>query len=113
MRFLVPAGVGPAGVGPGGVRAGERATRLPVLTMVLAYSRWLSAVLVPSRHAQDLFAGWWQLIARLGGVPRALVWDGEGANRPLAGGEAGADGGVPGVPGDAGHAGGGLPPGRP
>jgi transposase len=55
------------------------AVRLPVLTMVSGYSRWLSAVLVPSRHAQDLFAGWWQLISRLGGVPRALVWDGEGA----------------------------------
>ena len=55
------------------------AARLPVLTMVSGYSRWLSAVLVPSRHAQDLFAGWWQLISRLGGVPRALVWDGEGA----------------------------------
>jgi hypothetical protein len=55
------------------------ATRLPVLTMVSGYSRWLSAVLVPSRHAQDLFAGWWQLIWRLGAVPRALVWDGEGA----------------------------------
>jgi hypothetical protein len=36
-------------------------------------------VLVPSRHAADLFAGWWQLIAGLGAVPRALVWDGEGA----------------------------------
>src|SRR5918993_1360463 len=24
--------------------------------------RWLSAVLVPSRCAEDLFAGWWQLI---------------------------------------------------
>jgi hypothetical protein len=34
---------------------------------------------VPSRHGQDLFAGWWQLISGLGGVPRALVWDGEGA----------------------------------
>ena len=54
-------------------------TRLPVLTMVSGYARWLSAVLVPSRHPQDLFAGWWQLISRLGAVPRALVWDGEGA----------------------------------
>jgi transposase len=54
-------------------------TRLPVLTMVSGYSRWLSAVLVPSRHAADLFAGWWQLISGLGAVPRALVWDGEGA----------------------------------
>jgi transposase len=53
--------------------------QLPVLTMVLGYSRWLSAILLPSRRAEDLFAGWWQLIAALGAVPRTLVWDGEGA----------------------------------
>ena len=29
--------------------------------------------------AADLFAGWWQLIEKLGAVPRVLVWDGEGA----------------------------------
>ena len=52
---------------------------LPVLTMICAYSRWLLAMLIPSRRAEDLFAGWWQLIATLGAVPRALVWDGEGA----------------------------------
>jgi transposase len=55
------------------------ARQLPVLTMVTGYSRWLSAVLVPSRAAEDLFAGWWQLIEALGAVPRLLVWDGEGA----------------------------------
>jgi transposase len=53
--------------------------QLPVLTMICGYSRWLSAVLIPSRRAEDLFAGWWQLIDRLGVVPRVLVWDGEGA----------------------------------
>ena len=53
--------------------------QLPVLTMVCGYSRWLSAMLIPSRRAEDLFAGWWQLIAALGAVPRTLVWDGEGA----------------------------------
>ena len=63
-------------VGFGQVRT---AKRLPVLTMVTGYSRWLSAVLVPSRQAEDLFAGWWQLIVALGAVPRVLVWDGEGA----------------------------------
>jgi transposase len=47
---------------------------LPVLTMIWAYSRWVSALLIPSRRAEDLFAGWWQLIATLGAVPRALVW---------------------------------------
>lgn len=55
------------------------AKQLPVLTMVCAYSRWLLALLVPSRQAEDLFAGWWRLIKQLGAVPRALVWDGEGA----------------------------------
>ena len=55
------------------------ASRLPVLVMVTGYARWLSARLIPSRVAEDLFAGWWQLLAGLGGVPRVLVWDGEGA----------------------------------
>jgi DNA replication protein DnaC len=55
------------------------ATRLPVLVMVTGYARWLSARLIPSRVAEDLFAGWWQLLAGLGAVPRVLVWDGEGA----------------------------------
>ena len=35
--------------------------------------------MIPTRRAEDLFAGWWELICRLGAVPRALVWDGEGA----------------------------------
>jgi transposase len=63
-------------VGFGQVRA---ATRLPVLVMVTGYARWLAARLIPSRAAEDLLAGWWQLIAGLGAVPRVLVWDGEGA----------------------------------
>jgi hypothetical protein len=52
---------------------------LPVLVMVTGYARWLTARLLPSRVAEDLFAGWWQLLQGLGGVPRVLVWDGEGA----------------------------------
>jgi transposase len=63
-------------VGFGQVR---KPTQLPVLTMVTGYARWLSAVLIPSRKAEDLFAGWWQLLEQLGAVPRVLVWDGEGA----------------------------------
>jgi len=63
-------------VGSGQVRT---ARQLPVLTMVSGYSRWASALLIPSRNAEDLFAGWWQLISALGAVPRLLVWDGEGA----------------------------------
>jgi transposase len=64
---------------PVGFGQARRPAQLPVLTMVTGYSRWASAVLVPTRTAADLFAGWWQLIAGLGAVPRVLVWDGEGA----------------------------------
>jgi transposase len=64
---------------PVGFGQARTATRLPVLVMVSGYSRWLSARLVPSRTAEDLFAGWWQLLAELGGVAKMLVWDGEGA----------------------------------
>ena len=63
-------------VGFGQVR---RPALLPVLTMITGYSRWLSALLLPTRSAGDLFAGWWQLIEALAAVPRVLVWDGEGA----------------------------------
>ncbi|WP_163744663.1 IS21 family transposase [Mycolicibacterium madagascariense] len=63
-------------VGFGQVR---RPALLPVLTMITGYSRWLSALLLPTRSAADLFAGWWQLIEKLGAVPRVLVWDGESA----------------------------------
>jgi transposase len=53
--------------------------RPPVLVMVCGYSRWLSAVMIPSRQSPDLLAGQWQLIAALGVVPKALVWDNETA----------------------------------
>ncbi len=64
---------------PVGFGQTRTATALPVLTMVTGYSRWASAVLIPTRRAEDLFTGWWQLINTLGAVPRVLVWDGEGA----------------------------------
>ena len=64
---------------PAGSGQSRTAKQLPVLTMVCGYSRWAAAVLIPSRAAEDLFAGWWQLVAGLGVVPRVLVWDGEGA----------------------------------
>ncbi len=64
---------------PVGFGQARTAKRLPVLTMVLGYSRWAAALLIPTRAAEDLFAGWWRLIAALGAVPRVLVWDGESA----------------------------------
>ncbi|MFI7521351.1 IS21 family transposase [Micromonospora globbae] len=51
----------------------------PVLVMVCGYSRWLSAVMIPSRQSPDLLVGQWTLISGWGRVPKALVWDNESA----------------------------------
>jgi transposase len=51
----------------------------PVLVMVSGYSRWLAGRMIPSREAADLILGQWEVICQLGAVPRALVWDNEGA----------------------------------
>ena len=64
---------------PVGCGQARTAKQLPVLTMITGYARHVDGLLIPSRRAEDLFAGWWRLIARLGAVPRTLVWDGEGA----------------------------------
>jgi transposase len=64
---------------PVGFGQTRTAKQLPVLTMVSAYSRTLFARLLPTRRAEDLYAGWWAHLARLGAVPRVLVWDGESA----------------------------------
>src|SRR5262245_19898785 len=64
---------------PVGFGQTRTAKHLPVLLMVTGYARWLEAILLPSRTAEDLFAGWWQLLGRLGAVPKVAVWDGEGA----------------------------------
>jgi O-antigen/teichoic acid export membrane protein len=61
-------------VGSGQVRS---ARQLPVLTMVSGYSRWLSAILIPTRRPEDLFPGWWELLEQLGSVPHTLTWDSE------------------------------------
>ena len=64
---------------PVGFGQSRTPVELPVLTMVTGYARRVDGLLIPSRCAEDLFAGWWQLLQRLGGVARTLVWDGEGA----------------------------------
>ena len=64
---------------PVGFGQTRTATQLPVLTMITGYARWASGLLVPTRRAEDLYAGWWRLIEQLGAVPRVLVWDGEAA----------------------------------
>jgi transposase len=64
---------------PVGFGQTRTAAQLPVLTMVCGYSRTLFARLIPTRRAEDLYCGWWAHLARLGAVPRMLVWDGEAA----------------------------------
>jgi hypothetical protein len=64
---------------PVGFGQTRTATQLPVLTMITGYARWASGLLLPTRRAEDLYAGWWRLFENLGAVPRVLVWDGEAA----------------------------------
>jgi transposase len=69
---------------------GTRAV-LPVLVMVSAYSRFISAVMVPTRQTPDLLLGMWSLIKAFGRVPRRLIWDNEsgiGRHGRLVGGVA-------------------------
>ena len=64
----------------------------PVLVMVAAYSRFIAAMMIPSRVSGDLLAGMWQLIQDIGAVPRTLLWDNEsgiGQRGRLADGVAG------------------------
>lgn len=49
----------------------------PVLVMVAAYSRFIAAMMIPSRVTGDLLAGMWQLLRGIGAVPRTLLWDNE------------------------------------
>jgi transposase len=60
------------------VTAGQ-ARILPVLVVTLAFSRFHSATMIPSRQAGDILSGMWLLISRLGRVPKTLVWDRESA----------------------------------
>lgn len=52
---------------------------LPVLVMILGYSRHIMATMIPSRQAGDILSGMWTLISGIGRVPKTLVWDRESA----------------------------------
>jgi transposase len=64
---------------PVGYGQTRTASQLSVLTMITGYARWASGLLVPTRRAEDMYAGWWRLLEQLDAVPRVLVWDGESA----------------------------------
>ena len=60
-----------------GVGFGQEAM-LPVLVMVAAFSRFIAAVMLPSRQTMDLVAGMWQLLSgSFAAVPHELWWDNE------------------------------------
>jgi transposase len=52
---------------------------LPVLVMTLAFSRFMTAMMIPSRQGGDILSGMWALICEVGRVTRTLVWDRESA----------------------------------
>lgn len=54
-------------------------TRLWVIVGVLCFSRFIAATMIGSRATHDVLGGHLQLLERFGGVPREVVWDGEGA----------------------------------
>jgi transposase len=49
----------------------------PVLTMLACWSRYLAAVMIPTRQCGDILAGMNILLGRLGGLPRHILWDNE------------------------------------
>ncbi len=59
-----------------------QARMLPVLVMTLTFSRFLTALMIPSRQSGDLLAGMWQLITGVGAVSKSLIWDREAAIAP-------------------------------
>ncbi len=50
---------------------------LPVLVIAPAHSRFVVGRMIPTRKTEDLLLGSWELIERLGRVPRRLLWDNE------------------------------------
>jgi transposase len=52
---------------------------LPVLVMTLAFSRFMAAMMIPSRQGGDILSGMWTLIRGVGRVSKALLWDRESA----------------------------------
>jgi hypothetical protein len=68
----------------------------PVLVMVASFSRFITAMMIPTRATSDLLAGTWSLLTgQLKAVPRRLLWDNEsgiGRGGHLAEGVAGFTG---------------------
>ncbi|MCQ4152589.1 IS21 family transposase [Rhodococcus qingshengii] len=52
---------------------------LPVLVMTLAFSRFMTASMIPSRQGGDILSGMWTSISQVGRVTKTLLWDRESA----------------------------------
>jgi hypothetical protein len=61
------------------VAPGQSRTKVPVLVITLGFSRFMTAVMIPSRQAGDILSGMWQLISGIGRAPKTLLWDRESA----------------------------------
>jgi transposase len=68
----------PAQIPLGHGQVGSGKTAPPVMVLTAGYSRFLAAAMIPTRTAVDLVLGQWTVLGQLGGVPKLLVWDGEG-----------------------------------
>ena len=56
----------------------------PVLVMVARFSRFIAAVILPSRQTTDLVAGMWQLLSGSStAVPHELWWDNDWSEIPV------------------------------
>jgi hypothetical protein len=54
------------------------AMMLPVLVMVASFSKFITALMIPSRTTADLLSGMWALLSiQLGAIPRRMIWDNE------------------------------------
>lgn len=73
---VIPVDTDEASKTPGWV-TGRPAADLSVLTMIAAFSGFMTAALLPTRKTGDLLAGIWPLLSGLGGVPKMRVWDNE------------------------------------
>jgi transposase len=52
--------------------------KLQVVTAVSGYSRFRAGFMVPTKAARDVLEGMLRCLEQLGGLPRTVVWDGEG-----------------------------------
>jgi transposase len=60
------------------IPVGDSMVMLPVLVMVASFSKFITALMIPSRTTADLLSGMWLLLSQqLGAVPRRLIWDNE------------------------------------